>query len=123
MMIVTTFAAFAATSIILTGTFVGPDYEMTVDPVGRAHIEWSDGQSANVQFNTVFQNENTAIARGVTVNSTAPTRMMTGDTVNLSTGLKTLVVLRPDMSMRGWAPACWQGFNRSPNQPAAYPCS
>lgn len=122
-MIVSTFAAFAATSIIVTGTFVGPDYSMDVDNLGHAHVEFSDGQSANIQFNTVFQGDHGGgvIARGVTVNSTAPTRTMTGDTVNLNIDLRTIVVLRPDMTLRASAPACWQGFNREPGQ-VLYPC-
>lgn len=122
-MLVTTFAAFAATSIILTGTFVGPDYEMNVDSLGRAHVEFSDGQAANIQFNTVFTYPSgNVIARGVTVNSTAPLRTNTGDTVNLNTQLRVIIILRPDMSLRASLPACWSGFNRSPDQPA-YPCS
>lgn len=121
-MIVTTFAAFAATSIILCGTFVGPDYSMDIDNVGHAHIEWSDGSSANVQFNTVFQSSNgNNIARGVTVNSTNSAHTVTGDTVNLSTGFKSIAILRPDMSLRNSAYACWAGFNRTTDQPA-YPC-
>lgn len=115
-MITTTFAAFAATSIILTGTFNGPDYTMTIDPVGRAHVEFADGNSANIQFNTVFESSENVIARGVTLNSTAPSRTMPGDTVNLNTGLQVIVVLRPDMTIRASAPACWQGFNREPSQ-------
>lgn len=120
-MFVTTFAAFAASSIIFMGTIAGPDYRMTIDPEGRAHVEFSDGTSANVQFNTVFVFPDDNIARGVVVNTTAPTRMLTGDTVNLSTNLRALTVLRPDLSIRMNEQACWAGFNRAPDQ-QVYPC-
>jgi hypothetical protein len=119
---IVSFVTFAASSIILTGTFVGPDYTMTIDSLGQAHVEWYDGQSANIQFNVVYQTEGNATAKGITVNSTAPMRTMTGDTITLSTRQHTIIAMRPDGTVRTVAAACWEGFNRSPNDPPAYPC-
>jgi hypothetical protein len=120
-MFVTTFAAFAASSVLFAGTICGPDYDMVFGENGNAHIEFNDGTHADVLFYRVTIEPNNIVASGVVVKSTSPSHMKSGDNIALSNGYNTLSVISPDeMTIRMNSQACWQGFNNAGAPPTRF---